>query len=67
MAKIMKNPKSPSENPEQFVTIEFDLEPELIAFIKALAAKADMSPESFAGMVVSQYTKAHSTPNERES
>jgi hypothetical protein len=56
----MKKLKSPSKNPEQFVTIEFDLEPELIAFIEALAAKADMSPESFAGMVVSQYVESES-------
>ena len=39
----------------EFVTIEFDLEPELVAFVQAFAAERDMSPESFAGMVVGQY------------
>ena len=56
----MKKPSSPSNNPEEFVTIEFDLEPELIALIEALAARADMSPESFAGMVVCQYVERES-------
>ena len=51
----MKNPKSPSENPEQFVTIELELEPELVALIEALAAKRGMTVESFGAMVVDQY------------
>jgi hypothetical protein len=55
----MRKHKSPSNKPEEFVTIEFDLEPELVAFAQAFAAEVDMSPESFAGTVVDQYIKAH--------
>jgi hypothetical protein len=51
----MKKHKSRSNNPEEFVTIQFDLEPELVVLVQAFAAEANMSPESFAGMVVGQY------------
>ena len=51
----MKNHKSPSKNQEKFVTIHSISSPSPEAFVDAFAAEADMSPESFAEMVVGHY------------
>jgi hypothetical protein len=56
-AYILDDEKSqiPIKEPGKVCNDPFDLEPEPEAFVDAFAAEADMSPESFAEMVVGHY------------